>query len=1206
MTEILFWKGIVSPREDLKNFEETILKLLQGEYKAANLDLKKCRGLLLYTVRVNQSDRLLFTTVKIDSKPYLLLLEVIYHHDYQKSRFLNNPVLLKQFIENTDFEQATIITESNFQDVGQEASANLLSKYRSESPLNRHDIIERPVFYFNERYLKFNNLQQQAAQATLPIIISGAPGSGKSCVALSFLASATEVLSDDNTTRKALYITRSPLLVEQMCQSWSALPASHCRDFKVDFKCYEELLLTAQPQLNKRELCGSEHFENWFTKDFIRQPQNRQQRHSIPLTPLQKLIDKKGLIYQELRVASGYVKKDYIGLGHKQSLFQEPPERAQLYELFTAYSHYLNDNNYYDPALCDLPLLTGYDLVVVDEGQDLSLQQLKNILTLAGDNLFICYDPNQSLSDAQSILPYLKEHFFKKQINVTHIDFYETYRCLADIAAMANGILDIKQQLAGRSDKQEAKAIIPAKGQNHTGEVRWLDRLDEPERTHFLEQAGHTYFAIITSEEYREEAAALFKTPLIFTPAEIKGLEYPVILIYRLIEGVDYVQASKSLHTGKHIDKRDLRPAFNALFTAFTRAQTTLFIYQPPHHPTAELIARIKEKQPKSRAGNKPLPVSLYNTSNPTDWSQEYQRQLRLGNINQANAIQQHCLSQRHDEPASAASHVVTENASKPLNDKPSTTQSNQPNKRMRRRNKSALVLKQQAPVQTPPQPIAICLNKTQENLLKNLSRKITFNFLKKTFSKDEVLKLLFERNPLDPSSGTTLFAELIVLDENFEELYNFLEKCPQFIKKLTITLLNKPSDFRQSSEERNHLFQLMMRRGGQKIVRLIFESNPDIPANLSTEMLFNIYPGFMINVFYALNLTKDGIQCLRVLLQTNKNFIEHLQSSDLFGVCLYGSKNSPIVETPFGYLSRALLANDCFLYELIKTKPELVEGTKASDLFSIYTNVTSPLETSVYLLSGSLKGIELLHIIFSKNEALAESKEINSIFKTDYRHQNNFPSAFSLLITKASGLKCLSLLFSQNGRLIQNIQADDFFRIYSFKHRDETLEPLLTSSFSLLCKRREASGLLSQILIGNSDLLNAMQFEHLLGVKSNASRIGKNFSYNNLIPLLENDHLDVIELIFKTHPEFIKRLEPLHLDLEIKYPSPNASADKTLRELLNTEALASIKALIQSIHPTLFEQKARVIYPSRLFSSITQNKDAAQEEHVTSLQPDL
>ncbi len=1207
MTEVLFWKGIISPRDDLRDFEETVSKLLQGEYKAANLDLKKCRGLSLYTARVNRSDRLLFTTVEKDNKPYLLLLEVIPNHDYQKSRFLNNPVLLKQFIENADIQHASVVTAANIHDLDSEESSTLSNINNNASNPDQNTIVERPIFYFNQRYLSFNQRQEQAVQAKLPMIISGAPGSGKSCVALSFLASATEALSDDNTTRKALYITRSPFLVEQMSRSWSALPASLCSDFEVDFKSYEELLLTAEPQLAKRELCDIVQFESWFTSDFIRQAQNRQQLNSASHSPLQNLVDKKALLYQELRIASGHEKKDYISLGHKQSLFQEEDERALLYRIFKAYSRYLNENNYYDPAFCDLSLLQGYDLVVMDEGQDFSLQQLKNLLALAGDNLCICYDPNQSLSDAQSILAYLKDHFYQKQINVTNIAFHETYRCPANIAAMANVVLDIKQQLAGRADKQEAEAIIPVIGQSNEGEVRWLDSLDEAERNQIAEQANHTDFAIITTEEFKEEARALFKTPLIFTPAEIKGLEYPVVLIYRLIEGVDFIQASKSLNAGKHIDKRDLRPAFNALFTAFTRAQTTLIIYQPPHHPTAELITRLKKGLPQIDSTRKPLVHALNDASRSTDWVNEYQRQLTLGNVNQANAIQRQYLPQKADIAASALPEVAASAANKQA----ARPKSNQPNPRMRKKNRNALALKPQAPRQTTLKPKAVRLNKAQENLLKNLSKHCTFNFLKKVFSKDDVLELLFEKNPLDPKSDMSLFGLMMGNDETINQISNFLEKNPVFIKKLTLRLLDKPCEFGNDDEHASHFLQMVMSTAGrsQKILRLIFEANPDIPEHLTMDKLFTYYTDFKINQFFALSATKDGIQCLRILLRTNKDFINHLQAGELFSTA-YNPINEDKHEytnTVFNFLSAAFLAEEYFLYELIQAKPELVEGATARDLFSVYKQAehTSHLLSAAYLFSSSLKGLELLHIIFSKNKHLAESNEANSMFKTEYRHLKYAPSAFSLLSTKSAGIMVLNLIFYQNESLLQQIKLDDFFRIYPFNHGEDSMDTILVSAFSMLCKHGEGAGLLYKILTSRKDILDAIAFEHLL--KTNATTDSDmDLSNNNLLYLLENNNLDVIELIFKTHPELIDGLQPQHLDLKINLSISHRLARKTLRDFLKSEALAPIKALIQSRHPALFYQETSLTHPSRLFSSNSPDKDAAAEESANTMQPDV
>ena len=64
----------------------------------------------------------------------------------------------------------------------------LLSKEEDD---NRNSKPVELAFY-NQRFIEFNDSQQHVFRSTLPLLVSGAAGSGKSCVALSLLANKVE------------------------------------------------------------------------------------------------------------------------------------------------------------------------------------------------------------------------------------------------------------------------------------------------------------------------------------------------------------------------------------------------------------------------------------------------------------------------------------------------------------------------------------------------------------------------------------------------------------------------------------------------------------------------------------------------------------------------------------------------------------------------------------------------------------------------------------------------------------------------------------------------------------------------------------------------------------------------------------------------------------------------------------------------------
>src|SRR5665647_2366217 len=90
MLPILFYNQLDS-KSVQKNFDKVLQQLSKGDFKSA--DVRKMSNTGYYRARLNIKDRLLFTFVSANHKKNLLLLEVIQHHDYAKSRFLRGAQL---------------------------------------------------------------------------------------------------------------------------------------------------------------------------------------------------------------------------------------------------------------------------------------------------------------------------------------------------------------------------------------------------------------------------------------------------------------------------------------------------------------------------------------------------------------------------------------------------------------------------------------------------------------------------------------------------------------------------------------------------------------------------------------------------------------------------------------------------------------------------------------------------------------------------------------------------------------------------------------------------------------------------------------------------------------------------------------------------------------------------------------------------------
>ena len=139
-----------------KQFEKTVTQLKNGNYAAA--DIKKLTQTGYYRARLDGENRLLFKFARYDGKSYLLLLEVILHHNYRESRFLNGAVI--------DESKISIIEKAD--------------------QIEEADVVKLPYinprsgqFHLLDKVISFDEDQQNVFQLPTPLIVIGSAGSGK-------------------------------------------------------------------------------------------------------------------------------------------------------------------------------------------------------------------------------------------------------------------------------------------------------------------------------------------------------------------------------------------------------------------------------------------------------------------------------------------------------------------------------------------------------------------------------------------------------------------------------------------------------------------------------------------------------------------------------------------------------------------------------------------------------------------------------------------------------------------------------------------------------------------------------------------------------------------------------------------------------------------------------------------------------------------
>src|SRR3990167_3091783 len=184
--KVYYWRNAIGDVSLITAYKNNIDDLINGTY--TETDLEKLKNYNIYSYRLNQRDRLLFTTIKIDGEQYLLVLDVVLSHDYHKSPFLQNQRVLKNFLEKNGEELAAAVKDSDFHQADNPMQQPRDEEEEEEEEEEREAAEMVVVDYFNQQFIQLSDEQQHALQVPLPALISGSAGSGKTCVAMVLLA----------------------------------------------------------------------------------------------------------------------------------------------------------------------------------------------------------------------------------------------------------------------------------------------------------------------------------------------------------------------------------------------------------------------------------------------------------------------------------------------------------------------------------------------------------------------------------------------------------------------------------------------------------------------------------------------------------------------------------------------------------------------------------------------------------------------------------------------------------------------------------------------------------------------------------------------------------------------------------------------------------------------------------------------------------
>lgn len=612
--EILYYNDLDFSKVK-KQFEKTVNFLRKGDFKSA--EIKKLQPTSYYRARLDAENRLLFKYATYAGKTYLLLLEVILNHEYEKSRFLRGAKI----------EEGKIIA------------------LPSEKEIHKDDIV--PLTYLNPSTTSFNLLDKiisfDESQGAIfntrpPVIIIGPAGSGKTALTLEKI----KLLKGN-----VLYITLSPYLIENSADTYYSYEYNN-ENQEMEFLSFKDYVQSIHV-IEGKEL-DFKAFEGWFNRI----------RNATKIKDAHKLFEEFKGVITGLDVEKEYLsRKEYENLGVKQSIFLKE-ERSQIYSIFERYLQFLKENNLYDLNIIShrwLQLIKPkYDFIVVDEVQDLTNIQLYLILRSLKkpDNFILCGDSNQIVHPNFFSWSNIKTLFYKKDHKNNEISILRTnFRNAPSVTALANRLLKIKIHRFGSTDK-ESNYLVQSISKRQ-GEVFFLQNTEKIKAELNQKTMGSTNFAVIVMRnEDKPQARKIFKTPLLFSVHEVKGLEYKNIILVNFIN--DYEQEFREITKGidpaeitddlvikysRGKDKTDksleiYKFYINSLYVAITRAVENLYLLEPsPKHEVLKLLNLV---QVQDKVGIKEQKSSL------EDWKKEAHKLDLQGKTEQAEEIRKNII----------------------------------------------------------------------------------------------------------------------------------------------------------------------------------------------------------------------------------------------------------------------------------------------------------------------------------------------------------------------------------------------------------------------------------------------------------------------------------------------------------------------------------------------------------------------------------
>ena len=337
-------------------------------------------------------------------------------------------------------------------------------------------------------------------------------------------------------------------------------------------------------------------------------------------------------------------------------------ERGRVHDLFLKYVDHLKESGRHDINILSFEYRAlaqpVWDFVVIDEVQDFTNVQMDLVLRTLKDagNFILCGDANQIVHPNYFSWTGVRRYFHGRltgdaPVVPRHV-LGTNYRNAVHVTELANRILRLKHARFGSIDRESNHLVKSVSEQ--TGSILLL--AEEPGSVRELDEKTHdsTRFAVIVMHaEQKAAARRCFRTPLVFSIREAKGLEYENVILFGFVSGDEerFREIASDVDI-EHVRSGDLRYArardkgdksleifkfhINALYVAVTRAIANVYLVEStPRQRIFDLLG--------IELFEGPLDLERQ-ASSLADWQREAQKLERQGRDEQATEIRNRIL----------------------------------------------------------------------------------------------------------------------------------------------------------------------------------------------------------------------------------------------------------------------------------------------------------------------------------------------------------------------------------------------------------------------------------------------------------------------------------------------------------------------------------------------------------------------------------